>query len=474
MSHLRIDEITAITMRVMAADRNVLPAPLRHPDVVRGVILASIGYSPIDVYPLNETEFLLSFDSHLTVQEVGEAVEGIALWLGTPIEITCDKVGPDQVEDVMRRARSHNGRDSVTVGREEVLHTPRHGSGARPGAENIPPFRFSPESGSTPLYPAREEPIDGQRAMGNRPRQLLTKANLPKFSGDPSEKGTVAIEAWMHAVADIRRTHTDEAVRTAIAQSCTGAAADALSNLPVGSSVEAIFGKFAWMFGNADSMDALMQEFYQMVQAKSESIALFIIRLEKTMKAIRAKHPGRISEEESDRHLRERLFHGMREEFRMALRYKYDGNLALHYSELAFAAREIENKNKKSSVHHGEARMKSATVADGVEVVTAAGSPFDEIQKQIATLMSAIVNNQKQVSGKQNNGGGKFSKPQKPGQRDWSKSKCFNCGENGHGWRRCSKPVVDSNNLPFSPRNLNGQQGEGAANPPSAGEANHQ
>ena len=44
-----------------------------------------------------------------------------------------------------------------------------------------------------------------------------------------------------------------------------------------------IIEKFKWLYGSVESFDTLMQEFYQIVQGKSEGVQTFVLRLERAL-----------------------------------------------------------------------------------------------------------------------------------------------------------------------------------------------
>ena len=69
-------------------------------------------------------------------------------------------------------------------------------------------------------------------------------------------------------------------MRAATTKSCVGDAADALCCLPPGATLDDILEKFKWLYGSVESSDTLMQEFYCIVQGKSEKVQTFVLHLE--------------------------------------------------------------------------------------------------------------------------------------------------------------------------------------------------
>ena len=94
---------------------------------------------------------------------------------------------------------------------------------------------------------------------------------IPCFSGTEQEKDTVRFEQWFHTISDARKDFNEQLVRPAINNSYVGDAADAICCLLPGASLDDIIQKIKWLYGSTESFDTLMQEFYQIVQGKSES-----------------------------------------------------------------------------------------------------------------------------------------------------------------------------------------------------------
>ena len=181
-----------------------------------------------------------------------------------------------------------------------------------------------------------------------------------------------------------------------------------------------------------------------------------------------------MTEEESVRHLKDSLFHGLKPNLCNALCYMYD-NQGSQYNQLVMALRKAETETPESRV--SEARAKSTVVGlDTTSQAKGASSEpsYEALTQQIAYLMSTVTSQTNQNSSKSNecngskscNGNGKYSytKFQRP-KMDRKDMKCWGCGGSGHSWRECSTPR-QGNNLPFKPnhqhqnQNLNAQQGE--------------
>ena len=93
--------------------------------------------------------------------------------------------------------------------------------------------------------------------------------------------------------------------------------------LPPGATLDDILEKLKWLYGDVESYDTLMQEFYHIAQGKSEKVQTSVLHLEWALKAIK-QHPYAMTEEEGHRYLKDHLFHGLKPNLHNALWYLYD------------------------------------------------------------------------------------------------------------------------------------------------------
>ena len=73
---------------------------------------------------------------------------------------------------------------------------------------------------------------------------------------------------------------------SAINNSCVGDAANAICYLSPGTTLDDIIAKFKWLYGSVELPDALMQEFYRIMQGKSGKVQAFVFHLEQALKVI--------------------------------------------------------------------------------------------------------------------------------------------------------------------------------------------
>ena len=155
---------------------------------------------------------------------------------------------------------------------------------------------------------------------------------IPCFSGTEQEKDTVRFEQQLHAISDARKNSNEQLVRAAINKSCVGDVANTICSLLPSATLDDIIGKFKWLYGSVESFDTLIQEFYQIVQGKSEGVQTFVLCLERVLKAIKQQHPHVMTEEEGVKHLKDHLLHGLKPNIFNALCYMYD-KLDSQYSQ---------------------------------------------------------------------------------------------------------------------------------------------
>ena len=100
-------------------------------------------------------------------------------------------------------------------------------------------------------------------------------------------------------------------------------------------------------FTVVSSLDVMMGNLYGIKQG-SNSVSQFAINIEKVLGSIRISHPTTFSSRESQRHLRNRFFHGLNDKLRNSLRHKYETDCS--YEELLQYARMVESEKNESGM----------------------------------------------------------------------------------------------------------------------------
>ena len=392
---------------------------------------------PRGVQTLNENTFLVTYSSGILPYEIASAIEKIDEWLGKPVVITCDEVTTAQLLEVIECM-------CCTMGVESVLFNTR--------MDNMQ--SDSNQSGNHSY-------TGGPVVLGASGTTILNKIpSIPHFSGAECEKDTVKFEQWLHATSDTRKNFNEQLIRTAKHKSFVGDVADVICCLPPRVILDDIIEKFKWLYQCVESFDTMMQEFYRIVQGKSEKVQTFVLCLERAPKVIKQQHPYGMTEKEGVKHLKDCLFHGLKPNIHNALFYMYEKPDS-QYSQLVMDARKAETETPRNSV--SEARTKSAVVgtASASQVkVASSDPPYEALSQQIAYFMFAIVNqnsskNNECNGSKPSNRNSKFTSAKfQRSKRDRKDMKCWGCGGTGHSWRECSTPR-QGNNLPFKLMNQN-------------------
>ena len=170
-----------------------------------------------------------------------------------------------------------------------------------------------------------------------------------------------------------------------------------------------IIEKFKWLYGSVESFDTLMQELYRTVQGMNENVQIFVLHLERALKAIKQQHPYVMTEEEDIRHLKDQLFHGLKPNLCNVLHYMYD-KADSQYNQLVMASRKTEAKTPGSSV--SEPRAKSTVMANNtaLQAKGASSEPsYEALIQQLVYLMSTVTNQTNQNLSKSNGHNGSKS-----------------------------------------------------------------
>ena len=99
-----------------------------------------------------------------------------------------------------------------------------------------------------------------------------------------------------------------------------------------------------------------MQEFYRIIQGKSDKVQTFVLHVERALKAIKQQHPYAMTEEEGERHLKDCLFHGLKPNLCNTVHYMYDKPDS-QYSQLVMALRKAETETPGRSVSEARAKL---------------------------------------------------------------------------------------------------------------------
>ena len=251
---------------------------------MKEVLMGWTHVEPKNVQALNEATFLATYVSGILAEGIGAAIEKIENWLGKPVVITCDEITTAQLPHVLEHAQCITGVESVIFNnRMDDLHS-----------DSLQ----SVQSG----YPSN---VGSPAVLWTSCTTILNKIpGIPCFSGTDREKDSVQFKQWYHAISDARKNFNEQLLRAAITKSCVGDVADAVCCLPPGATLDDILEKFKWLYGSVESFDTLMQEFYRIIQGKSEKVQTFVPPFRKGPKGNKIATPLCMTEEDGLRHLK--------------------------------------------------------------------------------------------------------------------------------------------------------------------------
>ena len=304
------------------------------------------GVRPM-VYITAKQDIILQFSTDDECRESVEKLEGLTEWRQKSATVMCAPL-----KDAHRLAIHRANLRNVEIGAEGREETPPSPSSLVARSSATPSAGATGQASASLTTAERDTIIDQLRqelaVVGRWDRsssRLEDKVpKLSKFSGvTPPGKAEVSYEQWRYEMICLQENHTDAVIMEGIRQSVTGKAADMVRFLGVGASVDDVIAKFDFFYGRAASCDTLMQEFYQLQQEEAEAVPQYAIRLESALSNIQRLYPQRVTRQDRDYHLRERLFHGLRRTLRDSIRYEYK-SVGKTYTGLLMAAREAEEE----------------------------------------------------------------------------------------------------------------------------------
>ena len=277
--------VTMLTVCILIERKDILLDVSRNEEIAKGFFLSGIQVKPRSVYALNETTFLVTYPAGSQAEDIGSTIKKINEWLGKPVVITFDEVTAVQLLQVIEHACCTTGVESVVF--------------------NIRVDEMRSDSNPS-VHGGYHSYAGGPAVLGASGSKFLNKMpGIPQFSGMEREKDTVRLEQWLHSISDARKIFNNQWVRAYINKSCVRDVADSICYLLPWATLDDIIEKFKWLYGSVESFEILMQEFYQIVQGKSERVQTFALHLEWALKAIKQQHPHAMTEEEGVKHLKD-------------------------------------------------------------------------------------------------------------------------------------------------------------------------
>ena len=170
---------------------------------------------------------------------------------------------------------------------------------------------------------------------------------LHEFSGKP-EDGKVSWRRWERQIKGLIGSYSDRAIKEAMNKALQGDAATVADSMDDDCTWQELLAALKAKFTVVSSLDVMMGNLYGIKQG-SNSVSQFAINIEKVLGSIRISHPTTFSSRESQRHLRNRFFHGLNDKLRNSLRHKYETDCS--YEELLQYARMVKSEKNESGMN---------------------------------------------------------------------------------------------------------------------------
>ena len=181
------------------------------------------------------------------------------------------------------------------------------------------------------------------------------KIILPYFSGDdPQDPAAVSYRTWRFRVEMFRlRGAKENSLLTKAITALRGRPADLVTSMGPNVNLSTLLKRLDSYYGDVLTLDALLHDLYAMEQKEGESVGNFGMRVEEVVEVMSQLFPDETpSEEKRRKRILDRFFHGLREDYKMSLKYlkKKPG---ITYQELLYEAREMEKEEQQPPKGNG-------------------------------------------------------------------------------------------------------------------------
>ena len=358
-----------------------------------------------------------------------------------------DKVN-DQARMVGEIQQQQLAQPSGSVPRISQLQgqVPVHSSIASSGSMPRIPSSLHTPTGVYGVSNVNRNP-SGISSFQGQQKKNTKNPDLPIFSGEtPTPKGEVEYDNYIFQLQMLRSSYTDDAIRNAIVATVRDRAKMAIRAIGYGSSLDAMIRQIQDRFGLGVTVDILGQEFHKLMQQPKEKVGDFGGKLEYKFRLLQ-KCPGHYVKDQ----LRDRLFHGMTDKLRDAVRFLYS-QPDCSFTKLLRAAMTCENKAaSRASI---KAKSLQVSVKGNDQVAKSGINSIREQLNQMSTILKGATfkpNNgyrsqkgEKQdirnnLQGPETTSVGPFKKGKRPVQ-------CYCCNGWGHYKQQCpnDEPVERS------------------------------
>jgi hypothetical protein len=284
------------------------------------------------------------------------------------------------------------------------------------------------------------------------------RVDMPRLSTFSGDKKEVKYIQWrkelecMEGDSGLSRSSIWQAVH----RSVKGMAAEIITNLPQSTTIAQLLSKFDIMFGNTQSLEQLLQEYYMSNQVPSECVVTWGCRLE-DMIALIGKC-GNFTSDVTEEMLRGKFWSGLQSEYiKTALRHKFDAGDSMEDLLLKARVVEREQSDKCKPAKPQSSVTTSKQQSCQQSTVNDISSKLDELLKQMRALDGRVQKIERQNSvkdqGKSNNVN--KSGKERPGDE--------NSAGRGHSANKAEyRPERDSSsaNRPWGDRSRVGASGD--------------
>ena len=170
---------------------------------------------------------------------------------------------------------------------------------------------------------------------------------LHEFSGKP-EDGKASWRRWELQIIGLVGSYSDRTIKEAMNKALQGDAAIVADSMDDDCTWQELLAALKAKFTVVSSLDVMTGNLHGIKQGNN-SVSQFAINIEKVLGSITVSHPTTFSTRESQRHLRNRFFHGLNDRLRNRLRHKYETECS--YEELLQYARMVESEKSESGVN---------------------------------------------------------------------------------------------------------------------------
>ena len=415
------------------------------------VLHQATGVIPYRVTVINAKRAYFLFFHETNIFRVGEVLNAITEYKGTPVECSCLMQDRAVLERRLEKERLGLTDSQVSL---EVLAEER----TRYQRE-MDAFRSDI---NTRLMALQDRGGLAQRGGEERPaprpeaeRELRFKPQIGTFSGTlPVPKGEVSFQQWKYQVQVALTAHSDKSVRGVMLSSITGPASTALSYVGMGASIDEILQSFQRRYLQQKTPDQWWSDFFSVKQGPKESVISLVTQLETVFTHLEEADPTVTRDI-----LKERFYQSMNQRMRDSLRFAYEREGST-YESLIDKAKMVEAERADA-----KATVASATVGKGEkgndlgslgQKVTSVGETLlkklDGMSAQMQSLQRGGVTmgvprdkgtDERQSRDTRRKGEGDRSAPperstgvSRSGSREKGRDfQCYNCG----GWNHVAK-----------------------------------